>query len=377
VIGDPSGAIGALATGLVPAAWLHDLDKYVFRISGDFGLRWYGVAYAAGFVIGLLAMRWMAKRGLILIPRDRALDAILTLVFGVLLGGRLGYVAFYDQQLLWDFSTAFPWWGVLRIWDGGMASHGGMIGVIIACARISRGWKDESGDLIGRCPTLHVMDAVALLCTPGLMLGRLANFVNGELLGRIVAAPDEPAPWWAVRYPQELLTRHAPELTLEQSLRLRAVLDRVALPSDTEVGAVERLIAQVQTGRADVIAELAPLISARHPSQLYQALAEGALLGLALLLIWRKPRLPGVIAAWFLILYGVLRVVTEYWRLPDDHLAVQRIAGLSRGQWLSVLMVVAGAALLAIVMRRGGIRLGGWGRRRGGADEAGATQASS
>jgi phosphatidylglycerol:prolipoprotein diacylglycerol transferase len=76
--------------------------------------------------------------------------------------------------------------------------------------------------------------------------------------------------------------------------------------------------------------------------------------------IWRKPRLPGAVGCWFLITYGVLRILTELFRLPDDQLAVQRIAGLSRGQWLSVLMILAGTTILTIVLKRGGEKLGGW-----------------
>src|SRR5690606_19904576 len=114
----------------------------------------------------------------------------------------------------------------------------------------------------------------------GLFFGRLANFVNGELLGRIVAMPGEPGPWWSVRYPQELQTNHAPQLTADQQIQLYRLLDQVAPGWDEASGvgyesAIDRLIAVVQQGASGVARDLAPLLSARHPSQLYQAVAEG------------------------------------------------------------------------------------------------------
>ena len=172
-----------------------------------------------------------------------------------------------------------------------------------------------------------------------------------------------------MRFPQELLTGHMPTLDGEQSEKLYLLFDRVApgwemLGDDGFAVAAERLIAAVQRGSADLARELEPLISARHPSQLYQALAEGPILLATLWFVWRKPRKPGVVGTWFLIAYGSMRFVTEFWRLPDDQLAVARIAGLSRGQWLSLLMVVAGALALGVVTRRKNApRLGGWGAK--------------
>lgn len=300
-------------------------------------------------------------------PAHRAGDVILTVIVGVVVGGRLGYVLFYERELLWDFSNRFPWWGVLAINRGGMASHGGIIGVILASWRLSRGFKGDNGDIEGRCPPLHVMDVFALLSPIGLAFGRIANFVNGELLGRVVAAPGEPAPWWSVRYPQEVLSGHAPALGPEQTAALDALIDANGLPGEPWDQAYEGVLETLRAGGeegARVAAELAPLLAARHPSQLYQAAAEGLVLGLVLVAIWAKSRRPGVVGAWFLIAYGALRIATEFYRLPDAHLQLDRWLGLSRGQWLSVLMVVGGAAALASVLRRGGDPIGGWAQHR-------------
>lgn len=336
-------------------AWLHSLDPVVLPIAGSFAVRWYGLAYIAGFVCGWGLLRWMSARGLLLLTKTQVTDLLLALILGVLLGGRVGYVLVYEPSLLTEFSSSPPWWGLLAINKGGMASHGGMVGVIVATWWFARRVK---------APWLHVLDAAALAAPFGLLFGRLANFVNGELLGRIVAQPDQPGPWWSVRYPQELLTRHAPTLSPGQEERLLTILEPYRMPGEGSlVPAVERMLAALHRGGAaakELTRELPQVIAARHPSQLYQAFAEGLVVLAALWLVWARPRKPGVVGCWFLIVYGVGRIVTEFWRLPDDQFAVPRIAGLSRGQWLSVAMVVAGLIVLPVVSRRRVDRLGGW-----------------
>lgn len=347
------------------AAWLHDLNPFLLQISGSFGLRWYGLSYGAGFVIAWLILRWAARRRLILLPEERVTDAMLVLVIGVVLGGRLGYVLFYKPALLASFSSDFPWWGVFRVNEGGMASHGGIIGVIVACWFIARGPAGPDGTRPGRLPMLHILDTTALACPIGLGLGRLANFINGELLGKVIAGAGEPAPWWAVRFPQELLGEmRADEFPPQRKAELvHLVPGARSIEDPAWYSGVSRLIDQLQHGSAQAAAKLEPVLSARHPSQLYQAFTDGIVLSVVLWMIWARPRKPGVIGCWFLITYGVLRVITEFWRLPDAHLAVPRVAGLSRGQWLSVAMVAVGAVALAIVRGRPVEPIGGWARR--------------
>lgn len=336
-------------------AWLHSLDPVVLPIAGSFAVRWYGLAYIAGFVLGWALLRWMSGRGLLALTKIQVTDLMLALILGVLVGGRLGYIVVYEPALLTEFSPSAPWWGVLAINKGGMASHGGIAGVIVATWWFARRVK---------APWLHVLDATALAAPIGLFFGRMANFVNGELLGKIVAAPGESGPWWSVRYPQELLTRHAPTLTGAQEDRLFTLLASYHMPGEEDFGpAIQRMIHALQrggSGVADLVRDLPLVISARHPSQIYQAVAEGLIVFAALGFVWARPRKPGVVGCWFLIVYGVGRIVTEFWRLPDDQFAVQRIAGLSRGQWLSVAMVVAGLLVLPVVSKRNVERMGGW-----------------
>lgn len=348
--------VGHHARVMMLGAWLHDLDPFVFRFTDGFGVRWYGLSYVAGFIAAWVVLRALAKRGLILVRPERIGDLILWIIVGTLVGGRLGYVLFYNPPLLWDFRSSVPWWGVLAIHEGGMSSHGGMIGVILACIFFARAEK---------APRLHVMDCIALVAPIGIFFGRIANFINGELLGRVVAGPGEPAPWWAVKYPQELLEeRLAPRLSPEQETQFAQLIADVAGAGHMDRSGVQRVLEALQHGDAEVARRLAPLVSARHASQIYQAFAEGLLLFAVLWIMWARPRKPGTITATFLIVYGVGRIATEMVRLPDAHLAVARIAGLSRGQWLSVVMIVSGAGIAWWVARRSnGAKVGGRRRR--------------
>ncbi len=355
---------------MILAAWLHNLGPFAFKITQDFGLRWYGLSYAMGFVAGWMLLRFLCKRGACLIPLDRIGDAVLLAVMGVVVGGRLGYVIFYEPSLITHFDKSSPpWWGVLMINHGGMASHGGMIGVIISAFFIGRGFKTPTGTRIGKAPTLHILDTLAMIACAGLGLGRLANFINGELLGKIVALPGQPAPWWAVRFPQELQSTfmkpdgtggHRPELTPEQFKALDAVMEPFRIPGRSIDEAFGRVIEKIQSGDHALARAIEPFISARHPSQLYQAFTDGVIVFAFTWFIARKPRLPGIVGCWFLISYGILRIITEFYRLPDAQLANQRIMGFSRGQWLSAAMVAVGFIALPIIIRRGGKKLGGW-----------------
>lgn len=353
------------APAMLADAWVHDLSPFVFRFGDGWGLRWYGVSYVAGFLAGWFILRLWAKRAWSPLSAQRASDAMIALVTGVVLGGRLGYVLFYKPSLLWSFTDSIPWWGVLRLNEGGMSSHGGMLGVIFAAFWIARGGKNSNGEVEPRLPVLHVLDLFALACTPGLFFGRLANFINGELLGEIVAQPGKPAPWWSVKFPQEFATSQAPPGQVEA---VAPLLSPYRLAGEGDIEAYERMVGVLQSGGSaarEVAVNLGPHLAARHPSQLYQALAEGVVLGGVLWAIWARPRRPGVVGCCFLITYGVLRILTELIRLPDADLAVGRFAGLSRGQWLSAAMIAAGAVALWIVSRRPAARLGGWLRRPG------------
>ena len=244
---------------------------------GPLAVRWYGLAYLAGF---LVAWRMLATCA----AEDTRYPAALDManfftyaVFGAVLGGRLGEVLFYRTAFYLSHPLEF-----LAVWQGGMASHGGMIGVRAGSLLFARRFGVS-------LPLL--LDDVALAATPGLCFGRLANFVNSEMLGK---ATDVP---WAVVFP---------------------------------------------------VHDLVP----RHPVQLYQALTEGPILFAALWIGRRLGLMPGVRVALFLFTYGALRFVTEFYRMVDaDYLGYQ--FGFTNGQQLSLVMMAMGLGLgAALHLRR-------------------------
>ncbi len=324
---------------ILAQSYLHSLDPNAIQVTDSFGIKWYGLSYLTGFVVGWLILRWLASTGRILLTVTQVTDFITYTVGGVLVGGRLGYCLFYDPSLLTEFSSAFPFWGVLAIHQGGMASHGGIIGVILAMCLFAR-----SRGL----PVLHLIDITAFIAPPGLFFGRLANFVNGELWGKpLPASLQADPPWWSVKYPEE-----AHQLPVE---RLEPLVQHLSNPLAIDLH--QQVVIESYQGNAALCGELAPLLTARWPSQIFQALSDGPVLLLLMVVIWLAPRKPGVIAGSFLIGYGVLRVLTEVFRMPD--VGVDLTLGLSRGQLLSVFLVLAGVTLLLVGLRIRGPRVGG------------------
>lgn len=330
---------------MVLAAYLHALDPFVVEFSPGVGVRWYGLSYAVGFALAWLMLRWVARRGWSPLKPTQVGDLVFAVVIGVLAGGRLGYALFYERHLFVQFEPAFPWWGLLAINKGGMSSHGGMIGVIVAVTWFARRRQISA---------LHVLDIGALACTPGLFFGRIANFINAELWGKALpAAQQANPPWWSVKYPQEIIERWLPQGDARLSA-LEPLRTVVGGKGDDLYFEFTRALHQADQ---TVISHVKPLLTAYYPSQLLQALTDGPILAIMLCLIWLKPRKPGVVGAWWLIGYGVLRILTEIFREPDQGVAL--ILGLQRGQLLSVLMIVGGAASLAVYIRRDVPRLGG------------------
>jgi phosphatidylglycerol:prolipoprotein diacylglycerol transferase len=267
---------------LLPLAyWVDNLSPFVIRFWGNVGIRWYGLAYVLGFVAGGWLMMRYRRAGRSSLPASQVPDFIVALVIGVLLGGRLGYFLLYDSDSLLHRPLV-----LFRVWDGGMASHGGFVGVVLAIWWFSR----RSG-----LPFLHLFDLVASTAPVGLLLGRTANFINGELWGKISAVG------WAVVFPKS-----APDGT-----------------------PVER-------------------IPPRHPSQLYEAALEGALLLVYLQWrFWRSDvarKQPGRLTGECLVIYALVRIVCEVYREPDD--GVSPILGLSRGTFYSLFLALAGAVMI-------------------------------
>lgn len=241
---------------------------------GPLAVRWYGLMYLAGFIAFiLLGRRRIAQRPDLGWSRKDLDDLLFYGVLGVVIGGRLGQVLFYEPS----YYLAHPL-DILAVWKGGMSFHGGFLGVLAALTVFARERK---------LAWLAVTDFIAPLVPPGLGFGRLGNFINGELWGRM-ADPGLP---WAMVFPH-----------------------------------------------------VDPL--ARHPSQIYQALLEGVVLFAVLWIYSARPRATGAVSAVFLIGYGVVRFIAEYFREPDAGIFGFSYV-VSMGQWLSLPMIVIGAVMLA------------------------------
>lgn len=248
------------------------VDPVALRL-GPISVHWYGLAYLAAFVISALVARWLIRRWGLALNDDDLLSILLAAVLGVVLGGRLGYVLFYGG----DHYLRNPG-EILALWDGGMSFHGGLAGIMIAGVVVAR---------ILDMPTLTLWDLGAVGAPSGFLLGRVANFINGELWGRVSDVP------WAVVFP--------------------------------EVGP-----------------------PARHPSQLYEAVLEGAVLLTVMILLARRtpPRPRGELVGWVLALYGIFRIMVEFFREPDSQLGFLLGGWMTMGMVLSVPMVIAGALLV-------------------------------
>lgn len=326
------------------ASIVHTVDPYLVRFgSSGLGIRWYGLAYIAGFLAAWSILRWFARTGRTPLSVDRIGDLITALIVGVLVGGRVGHVVFYEPHLLTAFDGSFPFWGLLAINRGGMSSHGGMVGVVLACVWTSRRFS---------VPFLHVGDLVAFVAPIGLGLGRLANWVNGELPGKALPASMQAAPpWWSVRYPEEVLDKAF--WTGAQAEKFEA-LSPFAKPG---VELPRAIFDACYAGNVQAIEALAPFLTARYPNNFLQALTDGPILGAIVVLVWLRPRRPGCVAGAFFLGYGMLRLVTEQYREPDPDILT--LGPITLPMTLSALLAAAGLSMIVAARRSSQPRLGG------------------
>ncbi|MBC7543192.1 MAG: prolipoprotein diacylglyceryl transferase [Candidatus Sericytochromatia bacterium] len=243
-------------------------------------IRWYGLMYVLSFMLAYFLIQKQAKRQKLDITADDVSDVLFYLILGVLLGGRVGYILFYNFQQY----IANPL-EILAIWHGGMSFHGGLIGVAVATALYVRKKHLDFW---------HLADVLVPAVPFGLLLGRMGNFINGELWGRPTTVS------WGMVFPAD------------------------------------------------------PYQLVRHPSQLYEAFFEGLVAGVVIWAVASMPKRPrGLIPGLFITLYGVARFFIEYYREPDAQLGLLLGGTLSMGQILCLAMVVIGLGLMAYVTKRG------------------------
>ncbi len=267
--------------------WVHDLSPFLWQFPSSFenfgpgGIRWYGLSYLLGFITAYFLLLIYKKRDKSPYDSEQILNLMTFQILGVLLGGRVGYVFLYQfEALLRDPLLIF------KVWEGGMASHGGFIGVAIATL-----WYAKSS----RQSILPIGDLIVTTVPPGLFFGRLANFINGELWGKVTDVK------WGVLFPK------APDFGLD---------------------------------------------IARHPSQLYAAGLEGLLT--FFFVQWRfwktelTTQTPGRLTGEFLIFYAICRIVNEVFREPDATL----ILNMNRGQFYSIFLILGGMILICTSIKK-------------------------
>ncbi|MCL1892326.1 MAG: prolipoprotein diacylglyceryl transferase [Alphaproteobacteria bacterium] len=264
---------------------IEPISPVAFSIAG-FAVRWYALAYVAAFIAG----GWLFKRLAGAAFSKKSFDDLFTaLVLGVIIGGRLGYVLFYNLPFFMKYPLE-----VFAIWNGGMSFHGGLLGVIVAVFLFA--WRNKKQQ---RSTTFQnafsILDMLAVVAPIGLFFGRIANFINMEVMGRETARP------WGI----------------------------------------------VFAGADDM--------TPRHPSPLYEAALEGLALFVIMLCLWRWTKLkekPGALGGIFGMLYAIFRIFAEQFRAPDAQIGFLTSWGLTMGQLLSAVMFIAGAAVFAVAMRK-------------------------
>jgi phosphatidylglycerol:prolipoprotein diacylglycerol transferase len=300
------------------AYYVHDLNPLIFRLWDHVGPRWYGLAYVLAFISSYLMFRLLVRRGYADLAESNVADFITgAALFGVILGGRLGYVFFYKPEMLREPVS------ILRVWEGGMSSHGGMIGILLFTFYFA--WRHKIS-------WANLGDNLVVTAPLGLFFGRCANFINGELYGR---ATDVP---WAMQFPKELMDN-----VVEANRAIRACIqvDPSLTSSDAIIAAVHQ--------QPQVKESLRPILTPRHPSQLYEAFFEGIVLFVILWLVRTRLRQPnGVLTGLFFVCYAIFRVVVEYFREPDAGL----IAGFTRGQFFSFFLIAIGLSFIVYAKAR-------------------------
>lgn len=261
--------------------WVHNIDPIALDL-GFFQIHWYGVMYLVAFGAAYLLGSYRANKPGSGWTSDQVSDLIFWGAMGVVLGGRMGYVLFYNfDQFLQD-----PLW-LFAVWEGGMSFHGGLLGVLVVLWVFAR----KQGKTF-----IQIGDFVAPLVPIGLGAGRVGNFIGGELWGRSADVP------WAVVFPRT----------------------------------------------ADGVA--------RHPSQLYEALLEGLVMFAVLWWYSSKPVARGAVSGLFLLMYGLFRSFVEFFREPDSHIGFIAFGWLTKGQLLSLPMIVLGAGLMIWAYRQQGAK---------------------
>ncbi len=295
------------------AYYIHQLSPFLIEFTPGIGLRWYGLAYISAFFCGWLVYRQLSRRGFADLPEKEVGDFIAWwVVLGTILGGRIGYMVLYQM----DAFIQNPL-DLLKVWEGGMSAHGGMIGVLLSTYIFARRH---------RISWLNLGDNLVVTVPIGLFFGRCANFINGELYGRATSVA------WAIQFPQEL---YAEPRLAAQALNQTSSFFPDGMGLNTIIDSL---------GSSPAVQEiLSRILTPRHPSQLYEAFFEGLVLFLILWVLRTKLLLRnGILTGGFFVLYAIFRSAMECFREPDATL----ISDLTRGQFFSIFLGLLGIGFI-------------------------------
>ncbi len=316
------------------AHYIHNLDPVIFSVNEAIKLRWYGLSYLLAFLVGYLLLKRLGDKKLWVLPGNMAADFIsLAAVFGVFIGGRVGNIIVYQRA---DF-MADPMM-IFRVWEGGMASHGGILGLMIFTG-VYAYKKKISWTGLG--------DGLVVVAPLGIMFGRLANFINGELYGRVARGTE-----WAMQFPLSINDDLRYQRTNDGIDQVREISDKINLPvlinNSNETYLNSQQVADLSRQDDALRETLTNFLEPRYPSQLFQAAGEGLALFLILYIIRIKvPQLyNGVLTGLFFIFYAIFRITMENYREPE--IADVNIMGhmATMGQFLSVFMIFIGIGFL-------------------------------
>jgi|TARA_B100001778_G_scaffold215526_1_gene178541 phosphatidylglycerol:prolipoprotein diacylglycerol transferase len=302
--------------------YLHDLSPFIVRFSESIGLRWYGLAYVAAFVTGYFLTKKFVGQGYSELKNNQLQDFITYGAISTMVGGRLGYMLLYNFNEFVSNPLIF-----FHFLDGGMASHGGILGLVVYTYIYSRkykiGWRGIGDNLCTVAPL-------------GLCFGRVANFINGELYGRKTSVP------WAVQFPEEI---RDPNFSSSKNLSREDLRDSLSsldlnYNSSNPLIGENNVVIEASRSNEEIQMILREYLNARHPSQIYQALLEGLGLFIILMMIRRKGAQlsHGILTGTFFIGYAIFRIIGEYFREPSDGY----IGVLTRGQFFSTFMILIG-----------------------------------
>ena len=326
------------------ATYIHNIDPVLLDIPGTpLAIRWYGLAYVGGFILGYLVLQWLSRQKLYAVESSKLGDFVTTVcIFGVLLGGRFGEFFFYWlPEHGWSGFCNDPLW-VLRVWEGGMASHGGIIAVLLVAIWYCRKYK---------LSLPAVTDGLAIVSTIGIFFGRVANFINGELYGRVTSATNAIA----MKFPQEYFslpttTQIQAKVALDHAMgtpiETLAKTDAAGAPTESYYDLFMRLSRENDTFRET----LGQFLTPRYPSQLFEALGEGLIIFVVLIALrlgWKNAP-AGIFSALFCFMYAAARISTECFREPD----ADTWHGITRGQYLSFAIVALGLIFLIPALRQ-------------------------